>query len=79
MATSTRVVPAGAHLPGTDPLVVSNPGFFELIGNFTPAPQPGISTAACRGPSLKASPWAECPGSGSAAWICPTRKRPKIK
>lgn len=37
MATSTRVVPAGAHLPGTDPLVVSNPGYFVLI-EADPAP-----------------------------------------
>jgi len=45
MATSTRVVPAGAHLPGTDPLVVSNPGFFELIEG-DPAPVVEQATAA---------------------------------
>lgn len=31
MATSTRVVPAGAHLDGSDPFVVSNPSYFVLI------------------------------------------------
>jgi hypothetical protein len=37
MASSTRVVPAGARLAGTDPFVVSNPGYFELI-EADPAP-----------------------------------------
>lgn len=45
MATSTRVVPAGAHLPGTDPLVVSNPSYFELI-EADPAPVVEQATAA---------------------------------
>lgn len=37
MATSTRVVPAGAHLDGSDPFVVSNPSYFVLI-EADPAP-----------------------------------------
>lgn len=44
MATSTRVVPAGAHLEGTDPLVVSNPGYFDLI-KADPAPAPVVEQA----------------------------------
>jgi hypothetical protein len=31
LATSTRVVPAGAHLDESDPLVISNPQYFEPI------------------------------------------------
>lgn len=48
MATSTRVVPAGAHLEGTDPLVVSNPSYFELIkaDPVPAAPVVGQATAA---------------------------------
>jgi hypothetical protein len=39
MASSTRVVAAGAHLPGDDPFVVSNPSYFELVDGAPVAPK----------------------------------------
>lgn len=52
MASSTRVVPAGAHLDGADPFVIANPGYFELIDG-DPAPVEPVVEQATAAPGEK--------------------------
>src|SRR5262245_38859186 len=39
---------------------------FLVVTGKRALPMPGMRCAACRGPSLKASPCTECPGAGTA-------------
>lgn len=59
LATSTRVVPAGAHIDDTDPLVISNPQYFEridpVVEQATAAPGEVRTTPAKKAPARKAA------------------------